>query len=281
MFGFVLGLLARPVVASAVGLAVLVQAYALLGPEDEQFGFAGRTLAGRTAATVVADLPDRQGVATLAVLPLRNDPDGVLARRIREEVTNRGRYVLVEESFVQRVLREVRGQPLAPSTLEDAVRAARRIGADAVLFGDVGRFSTEQGDARIGLDLRMVERDSGQAVFGRRYEDRIEPSPVRLAYWRARLADSSKIQRVALWILLALLLPLAAARLIRRVLEEESNTRNALLVLALTAVNGLLAWGLTGFWLPTGWSVLVVLLAVVTGAMYNYKVATVIDELRR
>lgn len=281
MFPFLFGLLARPVVASALGLAVLFQGYWLFGPEDEQIGFAGRTLAARTATAVASDLPDRNGVVTLAVLPFRNDENEAFGRRIRDAIANHGRYVLVEESFVQRVLREVRGQPLSASTLEEAGGAARRIGADAVLFGDVIGFSADRGDARIAVDLRMVERESAEAVFGRRYEDRIERSPARLTYWRARLADSSKIQRVALWILVSLLLPLAAAPLIRRVVEEESNVRNALLVLGLTGVNGLLAWGLTGFWLASGWSVLVLFLALVAGAVYNYQVATVIDELRR
>lgn len=280
MFGFFLGLLTRRVSITILGAGLLLQGYWLFGPEDEGLGFAVRSLADRTAAQAAADLPDRKGAVTLAVLPLLNDQSQVVSRRLRSAIAVQGRYQIIEESLLGRLLDEIGRSAQRIATLDEAVAAARRIGADIVIFGQVTRLVRDGTNASVAVDLRMAERDTGQAVFVKHYEDRIEGRASSLSYWRARLADSPKPRRALIWICWTLLLPLVTAGLIRRVTAEESNVLNAALLLGYSVIDGLVACGLTGFWLVSWWTVTAVGLATVLAGIYNLRIATAIDELR-
>lgn len=280
MIGFLLGVLARPLaVALLVGVTV-IQAWWLIGPDDEPLGFARRNVAARTAAVVALEIPGRDGITTLAILPLRNDPNEVVTRRLKESIAARGRYEIIEESLFRRLLAQLRKTPVPPFTVAEAVSVARQIGADAVLFGEVTRFSGQQGEAMLAIDVRLAERESGQAVWVKHYEEQLSGAPTTVDYWRARLADANKPQRVVIWVCLVLLLPLVTAPLVRRVTAEESNALNLGMLVAYTAVGAAAAWALTGFWVPSWWTAFALLLAMGSAAVYNYKVASVIDELR-
>lgn len=280
MIGFLLGILSRPFAVALLLGVTLVQAWWLIGPDDEPLGFARRNVAARTAAVVALEIPGRDGITTLAVLPLRNDPNEVVTRRLKEAIADRGRYEIIEESLFRRLIAQLRKTPIPPLTAADAVSAARQIGADAVLFGEVTRFSGQQGEAMLAIDVRMAERQSGHAVWVKHYEEQLSGAPTTADYWRARLADSNKPQRVVIWVCLVLLLPLVTAPLIRRVTAEESNALNLVMLVSYTAVGVVAAWALTGFWVPSWWTALALLLAMGSAAVYNYKVTSVIDELR-
>lgn len=258
----------------------MAQAYWLLKPEDQGLGFARRTLASSTAERIAADLPERPGKTTIAITPLANDPSGVIVRNIRAAIANRGRYEVIEDSFLQRTLSEFRGSATAITKLEDAVVSARRIGADLVLFGEVTRFARDANDVFVGVDLRLAERDSGQAILVRHYENRVTGTPASLSYWQARLADSSKPRRVVIWCCFVLLLPVLTSGVIRRITAEESNAANALLLGGYAAVSGLLAYGLTGFWIASWWTLMVVVAGAGLAGTYTYKVATFLDQMR-
>jgi len=281
MIGFFLGILARPLAVTLLVGVTLMQAWWLLGPEDEPMGFARRNVAARTAAVAALEIPGREGITTLAVLPLRNDPNEIVTRRLKDAIAERGRYEVVEESLFRRLLGQLRQSPIPPPTVADAVSAVRQIGADAVLFGEVTRFSGAEGQAMLAIDLRMAERDSGQAVWVKHYEEQISGAPASVDYWRARLADSAKPSRILLWLGFTLLFPLLTAPLIRRVTSEESNAANLAMLIGYTGVSVALAWALTGFWAPSWWTVLALLLALGLSGVYNYKVASALDDLRR
>ena len=98
--------------------------------------------------------------------------------------------------------------------------AARQLGVDAVLFGEIPEFTAQKDSAALRLELRMAERDSGQAVFVRSY------SSSRADTLRARIADSSKGRRIFIWVLFTILLPLVTVPLIRRLIAVDSNLMN-------------------------------------------------------
>jgi len=278
VFGFLLGILARPVGKMLLGAVVVLQGYLLFRPQDP-LGFAGHSVVTQTAAAVAADLPDRKGLTTLAVLPFVNDFNAVVAGQVKDAILERGRYEVLDESFFRRLLNEARGGAAPIADLKEAVAAARRIGVDAVVFGEVSRLTREPGQADLALNLRMAERESGQAVFARQYEDRAGGNSTSVAYWRARLADSSTPQRILAWTCIVLLAPLVGAGLIRRVTAEESNLRNGVLLVAMTGIDVLLAWGLTGFWIASWGTAAAIALAAAASLAYNYKVASIIDDL--
>lgn len=286
MFGFLLGLFARPVVKTALVLGVLVQAYWLVAPRSsEERGFLRRAWAQEVAHRLASELPDRVGAATVGVLPLVNDPDGFIAGPIRDAISAKKRYRVTQDSLIQRWLREVRGGDLPPQGLAEALVAARRTGADLVVFGEFSYAEAGLGPpstgTRLRLDVRVAERESAQAVFAARYERGGTAPRTSLEHWRGALADSSKPGRVVLWGLAMFLLPLLTVRLISYVTAEESNLMNFLLVAAYGVAGTALAFGLTGFWIPSVWTLAVLTVAGLVAAYYGYRVASVVDDLRR
>jgi hypothetical protein len=259
----------------------LFQAYRLFGPEEDRLGYMRRRLAERVTTSAIADLPRRDVVKTVAVLPLAGDPEGMLTRLLREKLAASGKYELLEESFFRKLLGEFGRTEEPVARLAEAVALARKLGVDAVVFGEVPEFRSSEQETAVKLELRMAERASGEAVFARAYSERMEGSRLSGSHWRARIADSSKGRRIFLWVCFALLLPLVTFPLIRRITAEESNALNFLMLAGYTLVDVLAALALTGFWIPTLWTAGILLLALAASAYYNYRIASLIDRLGR
>jgi hypothetical protein len=280
MFGFLGRLLLRPVVISLLGAALLAQGYALFEPEESQLGFMRRNLAERLCTKVAADLPKMESIRSVAVLDLGGDDTGFLTSTLKSRIENSEKYDLIEESLLQKLLAKFGNDSKPVNTLDDAVTTARKLGADGVVFGAVVEFANPQNAAKLNLEIRMAERASGNAVFAHSYSDAISGSPAKISYWRARLADSSKGQRILIWILFALLLPLLAAPLIRRLLTEESNAINVAILACITGIDLFAALFLTGLWIPTLWTAATLVAALASSFYYNYRITSFIEELR-
>ena len=266
----------------ALGTMVFGGSYQIFHPKAESFGFLRRTLADRVAVQVVRDLPGRKTEQTVAVLRLENDPGGFLTGLIDHKIRESGEFVTLSPSLAQRVFAEIHPQEAkSVATMEDALAVARGMGVDRAVFGVLVEFTGGTSEARLRLDLRVVDRASGQAVFARSYDERSGGGVLAPVHWRARLADSSKGLRILVWVAAALLLPLVTAPIIRRLTAIESNGVNLTLLAAYTLVDVLFALLLTGFWVATLWTTLLLLAALVGSLWYNYRVATAIDELSR
>lgn len=239
-----------------------------------------RRLIETVSDKVADDLPKREHVRSLAVLPLTGDGTGFVTIRLRERISASGKYQILEESFLRKLLREVRKETIATSQLNDAVTIARKLGVDAVIFGEMREFTVSDDAATLKLELRMAERESGQAVFARSYTERVGGTRMTSTYWRARLADSPAGARIITWVMFTLLLPLVTAPLVRRLAAEESNTVNLLMLLGYTLVDMLAAAFLTGFWIPSPWTAGLLLLALSGSGYYNYWIASFIDRMR-
>ena len=86
--------------------------------------------------------------------------------------------------------------------------------------------------------------------------------------------------RIVVWLLLAVLLPLAAAPLLSWGLAAESNVVNLLMLLGLTTVAALAAYALIGFRLDTIWTAAFLVTAVILTLAYNWSVLSKLNELR-
>jgi hypothetical protein len=274
-------LLLSRVFLAAAGAATLVSAYQLFGPRGEELGFMRRTLTDRVVGSAAADLPRRENVKTVAVLDLPGDANGFITTELRRRVADSGKYELIEDSFFRKLLREFGYNQAPVSGLREAVAAARNLGVDAVVFGEVPEFKSSGDAASLALEIRMAERESGQAVFAKSYRETATGRPTALSYWRARMADSPKGTRILVWVLFATLLPLLLAPVVRWLAGQDSNTINLAMLVGLTLVDLLAAWFLTGFWIPTLWSAAMLVAATAGGGYYNYRVATAIDEMAR
>jgi hypothetical protein len=265
----------KPLIFVAMGLVMLFESYRVFGPMEDSLGFMRRTLAEQVCSEAAEDLPQRQGVSTLAILDLAGDSsDGFVTNTLRQRILTTGKYRLIEESFFRKLMREF-GRDSAPiSRLTDAVAAARQLGVDAVLFGEIPEFTAQKDAAALKLELRMAERDSGQAVFVRSY------SSSRADNMRARIADSSKGRRIFIWVLFTFLLPLVTVPLIRRLTAVDSNLLNLGLLLGYTLLDMFAAVLLTGFWIPTLWTAGILLLALACSGYYNYRIASFIEQMK-
>ena len=265
----------KPIIFGALSLTMLWESYRVFGPIEDSLGFMRRVLAEQVCSEAAEDLPQRQGLSTLAILDLAGDSsDGYISSMLRQRVQATGKYRLIEESFFRKLLREF-GKDNAPvSTLADAVTAARQLGVDAVLFGEIPEFTAQKNAAAVRLELRMAERDSGQSVFARSY------SSNRADTMRARIADSSKGRRIFIWVLFTILLPLVTVPLIRRLVAVDSNLLNLGLLVGYTLLDMFVAILLTGFWIPTLWTAGILLFALVASGYYNFRIASFIEQMK-
>jgi len=272
-------ILVKPIILAALGLSMLFEGYRLFGPTEDSLGFMRRKLADRLCSQAAKDLPKKGGGQSLAVLSFAGDGTGYVTRLLRDKIEAVGEYRLLEDSFFRKLLREFGNEDVAVSLLTDAVATARKVGVDLVVFGEIPEFTAGEDRATFKLEVRMAERESGQAIFARSYSDRIGGSTEVNSYWRARLADSSKGRRIFIWVAFTLLLPLASVPLIRCLTAASSNMINLLMLLGYTLVDMLVALLLTGFWIPTLWTAGILLLALGASSYYNYRVASFIEEM--
>lgn len=273
-------LLFRRLVVLFLTAATLFEGYLLLRPNGDELGFLRRTLADRAAAEIVEDLP-QNGARTLAVLPLAGDVDEFLTTTLRESVRSSGKYALLDDSFFHKIWSELGRRDAPVADLDGALAAARKAGVDFALFGEIVQFETTENRAALKVNLRLADRAAHQAVFARTFERTSGGGTFSSPYWRAHIADSSKLHRALVWMLVVLLLPIVTAPIIRRVTEEESNAWNLALLVVYTSIDGVLAFALTGFWVPGVLTATVLLAAFASSAYYNYLTATLIGGLKR
>jgi hypothetical protein len=279
LFGFFGRTLLRPVLFLGFLGSTLFGSFQFLGSNQDDLGFMRRNLAERITDEAVGDLPRPQGSPTVAVLNLSGDYQNYITGLLRQKIAASGEYRVLDDSFFVKMMREF-GRNQAPiSRLADAAAVARQLGVDYVIFGEIPEFKSEAGAGKFKLELRMAERSSGQAVSARSYDREMGGNLILSSEWRARIADSPKGRRIFIWVVFTLLLPVAAIPLIRRIVSAESNLSNLALLLTLTIVDIFVALLLTGFWIPSVWSAIVLLLALGSSGYYNYCIASFVERL--
>lgn len=268
-------LLVRPLVIACIGVVTLFESYHLLTPAEDSLVLMRRKLAEHVCAQVVADLPKRGGAPTLAVLNIAGDANGLVTGLLREKIQAAGEYHLLDDSFLGKLLREFGKEGAPVSRLADAVATAREIGVDLVVFGEIAEFRVDENVSRLKLEMRMADRQSGQAVFARSYSQGTQdPSS-----WRARLADSPAGRRIFIWVAFTLLLPVISIPLIRRLTAMDSNLLNLALLLCYTLVDMFIAFLLIGFGISSVWTALILFVALAASSLYNYCIASFIEQM--
>jgi hypothetical protein len=274
-------LLFKPIAAIVLFVTFAFEGYHIWGPDNGDLGFMRHKLADAVCTEAIQELPHRQGVQSIAVLDLAGDSTGVVSKLLRDKIEAQGIYNLLDESFFRKLIKQLGRSSASPVVrLEDAVDAARKIGVDAVIFGELPQFSLTADGAVLRLELRMAERDSGKAVFARAYSRTYGGSRIAGSYWRARLADSSGGRRIFVWIVFALLLPLLTVPLLRKLTATDSNLINLAMLIGYTLVDMLFAFFLTGFWIHTLWTALILLAALGLSAFYNYCIMSFVEKMR-
>ncbi len=275
------GLLFRPWVLTCLFAGIAFQSYRLTRPAQVDMESLRRQLVEAVCSRAAADLPRRESVSTLAVLGLAGDPSGIVSAELRKSIRAAGTYRLLDDGFLGRLLREFARNEVPVATLAEAVGAARRIGVDAVVFGAVPEFSVGANSGALTVELRMAERETGQAVFAHSYRETAGDIYGGVSGWRARMAQRPAVSRILVWAAFTLLLPLVSAPLVLRLTAMESNMINLGMLLGYTAADVAFAAFLTGFRIASPWVSALLLLALAAGAFYNYRIASFIEEKSR
>lgn len=215
-------------------------------------------------------VPDHPGKAV--VLRLVNDKTGFVTAKLREAMDRQGDYVLVDPTFFDRLLKELRIEEKEVGSFDEALRAGDRIGARYVFFGEVERHTSDQHTAYIKLDLRGLDTKAGRVFFNDSVE--VKPTPLE-----AKTRSVSVGARVLGWTLFSGLLPLGFASVTKRVLGMESNAATLVLLLCFTGISTLAALTLMGFSVDSLKDTATLLGATGTGGAYNYWLAGKVNEL--
>lgn len=219
----------------------------------------------------------------LLIPPIARDPQDALRARIARSVEDRRglevqvpkREELGAESDVLAVIgaqvRDWKKRIVAEWTGDKP---------DLVLVASVRELQNDDDRIRLSVEWQQQKMASGEPLAGGELVEEIPKSLFNMDYSRARIADSSGTLRVGIWLAVLIVPPLLLLTFVKRVLREESNLHNALMVLAFAVPGCVAAWILTAFgagWMGGG----LTLLATAVSVAYSFFFCTAVEELRR
>ncbi|MBN1417872.1 MAG: hypothetical protein JXP34_03800 [Planctomycetes bacterium] len=280
--------------AAVLGLAGF-GAYRLLGGGGggEGLGIFRDTLLARAIPAAARAIGEAAPVK-LYVLPFRGDGGGVVRARLEREIRREGRARVIERATLAEELRDrapgilaplvervLGGDPDRPLARDEAIAFARGAGLDAVVVGDVRAFEDGDRRARIDATFEAIGAETGDSLISGETLAEIRKSWTDPVYLRARISSVPLAWRILGWILVALALPWILWAPARRVLERESNVRNAALFAAVTFADAAILWVILGLPGTAAGAIAVGILGLGLAGTYSYLALSEIDELRR
>ena len=263
------------------------EGYLLLQPKPAELDAPRREVADKACWQAVKRLPKlpaaspetpASGLSTLepvsrvAVLRLDGDKTGYVTDQLRAVIERTGTYNQPDPSLIDLAMKELKIDESQVGTNEAAMAAGRRMNVPYVLAGRILTFTSDQDVGRIRLALQLMAVKNATNVG--------ESLIVAVPDEGPSARGFTGIWRVATWIAVVILLPLASIRLIRRLLALESNGVTLACLLSYGLLAGLLAFGLGGFEV-SGWlSAATLLLAFVAALSYDYHVFSILEKHR-
>lgn len=217
-------------------------------------------------------------IRTVFLFQVEHDATGYVTDGLRQAISESGVFELRDRAPGDRFRKALRLRIPAPKDFASAVEECRKLGVDGVLVGNLLKLESNQGTARMELELTLAELSTGQPVFRRSYSKEIIPEaatrpdaagasatddPVRL--------PGSPAQRFIGWLLFVLLLPVVSFGFARTMARKDSNQANAA-ALAIYTLTDLAVWFLVMGMNFSSWPSVLALLAAGAGALiYNVK----------
>ncbi|HLG41957.1 MAG TPA: hypothetical protein VI643_01235, partial [Planctomycetota bacterium] len=178
--------------------------------------------------------------------------------------------------------RDLGGGESLVTTEDQALKVARHVGVQAVLFGE-GRMDDGPDASEVMLKLIYVkapqqrpnpQEKKSHAVI---VERRLTKSFFSLPYYRLRMGETSVFLRVVLWFLIAAGMPFAFYPLELKIFSLESNAASMAVLGGLTALDFIAALLFNGFALSGVWIILYFALVGVSG-FYNFAMLNALQE---
>lgn len=264
-----------PLALSVAIILTMCGAYVVFVQESEQRagpGFLQRQLAERAFRKAINDIPAELAGKRVALPMLAGDESGYLERVLRDGIRSSGRVRLAYAETHRKITYGTH----AVGSLARALWFAKTLNADLVLYGEATEFSSSDRGSRLKFDIHLAEVKRGKVVYSRAYNETLEGS---IAPWRARAADSASGLRMWVWLGFAALIPMATAPLIRYFTAKNSVFINLSFLAVYTALDIGFAVLLTGLWIVSAWTWILLLAALSLSVTYNYWIATLIENL--
>ena len=241
-------------------------------PLDERRSELADEVAGKLADALPVPAAGRP---TLTAAPFERDPTGTVTEAVQRAIDRVNRYAVQPASFTQNVFAEM-GMREELSPEHAAMAAADDLKTEYLLAGRVEKLS-----ARTDMDEATVTA----VLVPTGLPECAVPLSVQVVHDHAATASQSGTETKAWlthlvnWLMLAVLLPVAAAPAFMHGLKLRSNAFNAGILLALTFAGGIAAFAMLGFRLDTAISAALLIAAVTVALSYNWLILTKLEEL--
>jgi hypothetical protein len=266
--------------ASRVGLIVLAgylawQVRDVVLPAKPEVSRGRQEVANQLVPLIVEDLRKSRGdLRSAALLPLSGDASGYVSEQLRQVIGASGILDLGDRTISERVRDALH---LRQATCENATEAAveaRSRGAPAAIWGVVQTFESSPHGAVLDVEIHLLDVQSGKDVSSRRYTRDLDNTPLMQTLADVKASGPRILERIAAWLIAALLLPVFTIEFLRATVRKESNRWNGTALAIYTVADALLAVLLGGGGLSTPALVALILAAAVVGFTYNVVIMT-------
>ncbi|MFW6106583.1 MAG: hypothetical protein ACOC8H_00310 [bacterium] len=252
-----------------------------LGPRKPEVGPARQKLATQAIEEIVETLRQNRGEAqNVVLLHFANDPSDHFTNQLRSVIERRGTLNLQDRTLMEKVRNQLELRHPPCSSTDEAAEEAAEAGADAALYGEINRFESFPGGARIDVNYWLVS-SGGEVIYPGVYVHDTSPPPPPPPKAGAEVGDTEKatefeatestpwFKRGLAWLVVVLLLPVFTFAFIRHMVGKESNRTNAAMLSIYTLADGILAYLLVGAALDGFWPIFFFALAVIGAFLYN------------
>lgn len=239
-------LIALIIVLTLLGF-LFAWAWSHLGPRKTEPGDVRKRLVTEWVPEALVDIrTHRPGLTKAALLHLADDPTDFVTDTLREAIQSSGYLNLVEPRLDEKVQRLLNLEVASPSSLADAFEQARNLGVPFLIYGRVLAFEGSSAEAQLMVELSLAETPSRKVTFQRTYVRNWKPSFLAPADANPLVSQRNPGQRLLLWALGVLLLPIATIGFLRATVRQGSNRANLAALTVYTVVDTLLAFLLLG-----------------------------------
>ncbi|MCX7020600.1 MAG: hypothetical protein NTY46_16745 [Candidatus Sumerlaeota bacterium] len=278
---FTIGLAMTRAGVIAIVILLLAEGWHVLGPEPRVLDGPRQAVADQAVEEAAGKIPYDKTIDRVAVINLERDVTSYITGALRSKIASTGRYIVCGKGFMARLREKLNLEPGQAANDPDAIRAAKNMGAGAVILGSVPELVQDDNSAQITLRVRMLRVSNAGEMASIEVKKSLSKSIISPGFLLAQAREKSVVTRLALWAMITIALPLLLAPIVRRVTRRDSNALNLMLLSAFVFVNLLAALFIVdvGLQTITGGIILVAVLAL--AVVYNYAICTRINELSR
>jgi hypothetical protein len=230
--------------AVLISIAVVSwQLYERFRPAPVDIDAPRKQIAEEACWQVAEQLRSVTGPRKLVIMRFADDENGYVTGKLRETISRRGNFHVVADSLLVHVMKELGFGEKPARDLDSALKAARKADAQYLLDGEVHSFTSDRSQGHISLAARLYRVDDSKPVA--------ETIRIDLPGDSQSWGFLKSVPLVFAWFLAVVLLPFILYKVVTAALATESNGTILVMLLLLSVIDTLLAWGLAGLALNT------------------------------